>query len=169
MEKLCKTHRIPVDPRARGKGNSLASQEKGKRENRIFPLVENQPFFPIFDQKNRFSTRKTLWKRRTEEKKQALFPKRLLTSRYFCEGRGFSKRFPPRFPPLFPRGINRPSAEDPLCGKARSSFPQFPQALLLLLLFYCIYRLSSSASRKASAKRTEKSFGIFRGEESAKA
>lgn len=129
-------------------------KENGKTEFSL--LWKTNRFSPFSTKKTAFPQGKRCGKEGRKEEKQALFQKRLLTSRSFGERRGFSKRFPQRFPPLFPRGINRPSAEDPLCGKARSSFPQFPQALLLLLLFYCIYRLSSSASRKASARERDR-------------
>ena len=104
MEKLCKTHRIPVDPRARGKGNSLAAQGKGKRENRIFPLVENQPFFPTFDQKNRFSTRKTLWKRRAEGRKASPFSKTAPHFPIVWGGERVFQKVSPTFSTAFPKG-----------------------------------------------------------------
>lgn len=104
MEKLCKTQRIPVYPSARGKGNSLAAQGKGKRENRIFPLVENQPFFPIFDQKNRFSTRKPLWKRRAEGRKASPFSKTAPHFPLFWGGERVFQKGSHTFSTAFPNG-----------------------------------------------------------------
>ena len=170
MEKLCKTHRIPVDPRARGKGNSLAAQGKGKRENRIFPLVENQPFFPTFDQKNRFSTRKTLWKRRAEEKKQAFFQNGSSLPDIFVRGEGFPKGFPHVFH-RFSHGESTGRAPRIPCAARRDRvFPSFHR----LYFYYCYFTVYTVfplplRGKRARGRGTEKLRGIFRGAESAKA
>ncbi len=129
-------------------------KENGKTEFSL--LWKTNRFSPFSTKKTAFPQGKRCGKEGRKKKSKPFFQNGSSLPDSLGRGEGFPKGFPQRFPPLFPRVINRPSAEDPLCGKARSSFPQFPQALLLLLLFYCIYRLSSSASRKASARERDR-------------
>ena len=169
MEKLCKTHRIPVDPRARGKGNSLAAQGKGKRENRIFPLVENQPFFPIFDQKTAFPQGKRCGKDGRKKKSKPFFQNGSSLPDRLGRGEGFPKGFPHVFH-RFSQGESTGRAPRIPCAARRDRvFPSFHR----LYFYYCYFTVYTVfplplRGKRASVKRTEKLFGIFRGEESAK-
>ena len=158
MEKLCKTQQIPVDPSAREKGNSLAAQGKGKRENRIFPLVENQPFFPIFDQKNRFSIRKTLWKRRTEGRKASKFSKPASPFPLFRGGERVFQKVSPSFSTAFPKGNQQAERRGSLVRQGEIEFspvstgPTSTTAILLYIPSF-LFRFAESERAREGPKR----------------
>ena len=123
------------------------------------------PFRPIFSS---FPQGKRCGKPNQKQAKALFERKAAAFSKQFWEADRFSPFFPIAFPPGFPRKTNRQRAEDPLKNKENFTFPQFPQALLLLLLFYCIYRLSLSASRRTKEGRMKTASSPRGGEESAK-
>ena len=162
MEKLCKTHLIPVDPRAREKENSLAAQGKGKRENRIFPLVENQPFFPIFDQKNRFSTRKTLWKRRAEGRKASPFSKTAPHFPIVWGGERVFQKVSPTFSTAFPKGNQQAERRGSLVRQGEIEFSPVSTGststtAILLYIPSFLFRFAESER----AREGPKSFAAF--------
>lgn len=170
MEKLCKTQQISVDPRAREKENSLAAQGKGKRENRIFPLVENQPFFPIFDQKNRFSTRKTLWKRRAEGKKASPFSKSAPHFPIVWEWERVFQKVSHTFSTAFPKGNQQAERQGSLVRQGEIEFSPVSTGststtAILLYIPSFLFRFAESER----ARKGPKSFAaFFGGAESAK-
>jgi hypothetical protein len=146
----------------------LSCKEREKGKTAFFLLWKTDRFFPVSTIFSSFPQGKRCGKPSQKQAKALFERKAAAFSRRVWEADRFSPFFPIAFPPGFPRKTNRQRAEDPLKNKENFTFPQFPQALLLLLLFYCIYRLSLSASRRTKEGRMKTAFSPRGGEESAK-